>query len=70
VLEDPTWLQPLRGDDQKRLLWEVVRDRLGELDAIEERASEQRAVAERLKAEQQKTPNSTAASKRNDGPSL
>jgi hypothetical protein len=70
ILENPTWLQPLRGDDQKRPLWEVVQDRLVELDAIEERVSEQRAVAERLKAEQQKTPKSTSAPKRNDGPSL
>ena len=63
VCSDPAWLEPVRGDDKKRPIWEVARERIEELDATAERVREQREMIEFQKAEQQKRSKQPAPSK-------
>jgi hypothetical protein len=60
VLVDLRWLGLVQSDGEGRSLWEVVENRLDQLDAIEERVRQQRE-----KAEQQKQSKPSSPVKRN-----
>ena len=66
VVSDLRWLEPIQTDEQKRSLWEVVNERLDQLDAIAERVRQQREEHERQKAEQRQNSKPSLPSSRND----
>ncbi len=57
VLTDLRWLEPVSRDEQKRPRWEVVQDRIEQLDAIEKRVKEQREKLAQQKLRKPPSPS-------------
>jgi len=63
VCSDLAWLEPVRGDDKKRPVWQVARERIEELDASEKRVREQREKVERQRSQQKKVSSPPSPSR-------
>ena len=56
LLSDLRWLEPIPGDEQNRQRWELVQERISQLDAIEKRVREQRETLERQRNQNLPSP--------------
>lgn len=57
ILSDLRWLEPVTEDELNRPRWEVLQERIAQLDAIEKRAKEQRDKLAQQKAQKLPSPS-------------